>query len=158
MTYYTQAMRSQIQYRNLHHVSYWEIAIASLALWQLGPEEKVSEDVTGPKEEKSQIDKVETPEQNGVSESESETKVEHHKTDEKGHTGWEGGSLAAWRELEKEATVSSLPPSPLLSFLIFFAPSGRRASTHMAWLYVLLKSPMGPSTKGEKIQKRRRKN
>ncbi|KIM37750.1 hypothetical protein M413DRAFT_448267 [Hebeloma cylindrosporum] len=33
--YYTQAMESQKQYRNLHHISFWEIAIANLALWDL---------------------------------------------------------------------------------------------------------------------------
>ncbi|KAF8890951.1 hypothetical protein BD779DRAFT_1515400 [Infundibulicybe gibba] len=33
--YYTKAMESQTQYRNLHHISYWEIAIANLALWEL---------------------------------------------------------------------------------------------------------------------------
>ncbi|KAJ8085866.1 hypothetical protein PM082_004685 [Marasmius tenuissimus] len=38
--YYTHAMEVQSQYRNLHHVSYWEIAISSLALWDL----KQSED------------------------------------------------------------------------------------------------------------------
>ncbi|KAL0575364.1 hypothetical protein V5O48_006615 [Marasmius crinis-equi] len=33
--YYTHAMEVQSQYRNLHHISYWEIAISSLALWDL---------------------------------------------------------------------------------------------------------------------------
>ncbi|TFK32751.1 hypothetical protein BDQ12DRAFT_692043, partial [Crucibulum laeve] len=33
--YYTKAMETQSQYRNLHHISYWEIAIANLALWDL---------------------------------------------------------------------------------------------------------------------------
>lgn len=33
--YYTQAMESQKQYRNLHHISFWEIAVANLALWDL---------------------------------------------------------------------------------------------------------------------------
>ena len=28
-------MESQKQYRNLHHISFWEIAIANLALWDL---------------------------------------------------------------------------------------------------------------------------
>lgn len=28
-------MESQKQYRNLHHISFWEIAIANLALWEL---------------------------------------------------------------------------------------------------------------------------
>jgi hypothetical protein len=30
--YYTKAMAAQSQYRNLHHISYWEMAIANLAL------------------------------------------------------------------------------------------------------------------------------
>ncbi|KAF9446913.1 hypothetical protein P691DRAFT_803254 [Macrolepiota fuliginosa MF-IS2] len=33
--YYTKAMESQVQYRNLHHISFWEIAIANLALWDI---------------------------------------------------------------------------------------------------------------------------
>ncbi|KAF9523683.1 hypothetical protein CPB83DRAFT_775027 [Crepidotus variabilis] len=33
--FYTKAMDSQKQYRNLHHISYWEIAIANLALWDI---------------------------------------------------------------------------------------------------------------------------
>ncbi|KAF8659477.1 hypothetical protein AX16_001844 [Volvariella volvacea WC 439] len=33
--YYTRAMESQRQYRNLHHISFWEIAIARLALWDI---------------------------------------------------------------------------------------------------------------------------
>ena len=33
--YYTQALKSQSQYRNLHHISFWEIAIAHLALWDV---------------------------------------------------------------------------------------------------------------------------
>jgi len=33
--FYTKAMESQSQYRNLHHISFWEIAIANLALWDL---------------------------------------------------------------------------------------------------------------------------
>ncbi|KAJ7200925.1 hypothetical protein B0H12DRAFT_1163997 [Mycena haematopus] len=32
LTYYTKALAAQMQYRNLHHVSYWEMAIAHLAL------------------------------------------------------------------------------------------------------------------------------
>lgn len=28
-------MESQKQYRNLHHISYWEIALANLALWNI---------------------------------------------------------------------------------------------------------------------------
>ena len=28
-------MESQQQYRNLHHISFWEIAISHLALWNL---------------------------------------------------------------------------------------------------------------------------
>lgn len=35
IAYYTQAMETQSQYRNLHHISFWEIAIANLALWDL---------------------------------------------------------------------------------------------------------------------------
>ena len=33
--YYSQAMRAQSQYRNLHHISFWEMAIANLALWDV---------------------------------------------------------------------------------------------------------------------------
>ncbi|KAL1748304.1 hypothetical protein HDZ31DRAFT_79835 [Schizophyllum fasciatum] len=33
--YYTRAMEAQSQYRNLHHISHWEMAIANLALWDL---------------------------------------------------------------------------------------------------------------------------
>ncbi|KAJ3777913.1 hypothetical protein FB446DRAFT_841253 [Lentinula raphanica] len=33
--YYTRAMEVQTQYRNLHHISYWEIAIAQMALWHI---------------------------------------------------------------------------------------------------------------------------
>jgi hypothetical protein len=33
--YYTKAMESQKQYRNLHHISFWEIATSNLALWDL---------------------------------------------------------------------------------------------------------------------------
>ncbi|KAF5391059.1 hypothetical protein D9757_004042 [Collybiopsis confluens] len=33
--YYTRAMEAQKQYRNLHHISYWEIAIARMALWHI---------------------------------------------------------------------------------------------------------------------------
>ena len=33
--YYTKAMEVQKQYRNLHHISFWEMAIANLALWDL---------------------------------------------------------------------------------------------------------------------------
>ncbi|KAF8623319.1 hypothetical protein AX17_007460 [Amanita inopinata Kibby_2008] len=35
INYYNKAMESQSQYRNLHHISFWEIAIANLALWDL---------------------------------------------------------------------------------------------------------------------------
>ena len=28
-------MESQSQYRNLHHISFWEIAVARLALWDV---------------------------------------------------------------------------------------------------------------------------
>ncbi|KAG7451588.1 uncharacterized protein BT62DRAFT_984650 [Guyanagaster necrorhizus] len=33
--YYTRAMEVQTQYRNLHHLSYWEMAVANLALWDM---------------------------------------------------------------------------------------------------------------------------
>lgn len=33
---YKKAMAVQTQYRNLHHVSYWEMAISNLALWDVG--------------------------------------------------------------------------------------------------------------------------
>ncbi|KAI5827074.1 hypothetical protein K523DRAFT_392413 [Schizophyllum commune Tattone D] len=33
--YYTRAMEAQKQYRNLHHISHWEIALAHLSLWDL---------------------------------------------------------------------------------------------------------------------------
>jgi hypothetical protein len=33
--YYTRAMEVQSQYRNLHHISSWEMAMANLALWQV---------------------------------------------------------------------------------------------------------------------------
>jgi hypothetical protein len=33
--YYSQVMRAQSQYRNLHHIRYWEMAIAHLALWDV---------------------------------------------------------------------------------------------------------------------------
>ncbi|KAF8989353.1 hypothetical protein BDQ17DRAFT_1314373 [Cyathus striatus] len=33
--YYTKAMHSQSQYLNLHHISWWEISIAYLALWEV---------------------------------------------------------------------------------------------------------------------------
>ena len=33
--YYNQAMRAQSQYRNLHHISHWEIAVAYLCLWDI---------------------------------------------------------------------------------------------------------------------------
>lgn len=32
IAFYTHAMEAQSQYRNLHHVSFWEIAVAKLAL------------------------------------------------------------------------------------------------------------------------------
>jgi hypothetical protein len=35
ISYYTQAMHAQQQYRNLHYISYWEMAISYLALWDL---------------------------------------------------------------------------------------------------------------------------
>ena len=33
--YYSQAMRAQSQYRNLHHISNWEMAVAHLSLWDI---------------------------------------------------------------------------------------------------------------------------
>lgn len=33
--YYKRAMEVQDQYRNLHHISYWEMCISNLALWDL---------------------------------------------------------------------------------------------------------------------------
>ena len=33
--YYSQAMRTQSQYCNLHHISHWEIAIAHRCLWNI---------------------------------------------------------------------------------------------------------------------------
>jgi len=33
--YYTKAMEAQNQYRNMHHISHWEIAVANLALWEV---------------------------------------------------------------------------------------------------------------------------
>lgn len=33
--YYSQAIHAQSQYRNLHHISFWEMAIAHLALWDV---------------------------------------------------------------------------------------------------------------------------
>jgi hypothetical protein len=33
--YYKKAANAQQQYRNLHLVSFWEIAIANLALWDI---------------------------------------------------------------------------------------------------------------------------
>lgn len=35
IAYYNQAMAVQSQYRNLHHISFWENAIANLALWEV---------------------------------------------------------------------------------------------------------------------------
>ena len=34
--YYERAMQAQGQYRNLHHISFWEIAVANFALWEVG--------------------------------------------------------------------------------------------------------------------------
>ncbi|KAG6906232.1 hypothetical protein DXG01_015064 [Tephrocybe rancida] len=36
--YCTRAMASQIQYRNLDHMLFWEVAVACLALWEVGEE------------------------------------------------------------------------------------------------------------------------
>jgi hypothetical protein len=33
--YYSQAMHAQSQYRNLHNISNWEMAIAHLSLWDI---------------------------------------------------------------------------------------------------------------------------
>jgi hypothetical protein len=33
--FYTKAYQSQSQYRNLHHISFWEIAIANFCLWNI---------------------------------------------------------------------------------------------------------------------------
>ncbi|KAI0338678.1 hypothetical protein BDW22DRAFT_1362776 [Trametopsis cervina] len=35
LQYYQQAMEVQNQYRNLHHVSFWEMAVSNLALWDI---------------------------------------------------------------------------------------------------------------------------
>ncbi|GJE96162.1 hypothetical protein PsYK624_123550 [Phanerochaete sordida] len=35
LAYYKRAMEVQNQYRNLHHISFWEMSIANLALWDL---------------------------------------------------------------------------------------------------------------------------
>ncbi|KAI9457359.1 hypothetical protein HD554DRAFT_2142813 [Boletus coccyginus] len=35
LEYYARAVQAQSQYRNLHHISWWESAIASLALWNV---------------------------------------------------------------------------------------------------------------------------
>ncbi|KAF5329368.1 hypothetical protein D9619_009454 [Psilocybe cf. subviscida] len=35
IAYYQRAMEVQTQYRNLHHISFWEIAISRLALWDV---------------------------------------------------------------------------------------------------------------------------
>lgn len=32
---YTRALEAQTQYSNLYHISYWEIACATLALWDI---------------------------------------------------------------------------------------------------------------------------
>ena len=33
--YYKKAMQAQNQYRNLHHISFWEMAIANISLWEI---------------------------------------------------------------------------------------------------------------------------
>lgn len=33
--YYTKAVEAQNQYRNMYHISHWEIAVANLALWDV---------------------------------------------------------------------------------------------------------------------------
>lgn len=35
LEYYARAAQAQMQYRNLHHISWWESAIANLALWNI---------------------------------------------------------------------------------------------------------------------------
>ncbi|KAI0742250.1 hypothetical protein C8Q80DRAFT_1186927 [Daedaleopsis nitida] len=35
LVYYQKALQAQNQYRNLHHISFWEMAIANLALWDI---------------------------------------------------------------------------------------------------------------------------
>lgn len=35
LDYYKRAMEVQNQYRNLHHISFWEMAVANLALWDI---------------------------------------------------------------------------------------------------------------------------
>ena len=55
IAHYTKAMYVQQQYRNLHHISFWEIAMARLALWEVGEHQKdedegsikVKDDVSG---------------------------------------------------------------------------------------------------------------
>jgi hypothetical protein len=96
--YYTQAMESQIQYRNLHHVSYWEIAIARIALWELGEEED-----TEPNKDRKEAETREGAEA------------------KKAVLG--GGSLAAWRELEREATVSWTFSDTFFFRSLFWFPS-----------------------------------
>lgn len=80
--YYTSALRSQVQYRNLHHVSFWEVAVARLALWELG---EGRHELEG---EKTQDEKA-------------EEQVEPLKDDITGSAG-------CWRLLVSEATVRVL--------------------------------------------------
>ncbi|KAF5368262.1 hypothetical protein D9615_010361 [Tricholomella constricta] len=82
IAYYTKAMASQVQYRNLHHISFWEIAVARLALWEVGEEVVKGGGVELEGKEKEE----------GKEEVEVEVEV--------------GGSAACWRVLEKEATWS----------------------------------------------------
>lgn len=35
ISYYNRARQAQSQYRNLHHISHWEMAIANFALWEV---------------------------------------------------------------------------------------------------------------------------
>ena len=35
LEYYARAAQAQSQYRNMHHISWWESAIANLALWNV---------------------------------------------------------------------------------------------------------------------------
>ncbi|KAG6843937.1 hypothetical protein H0H87_011585 [Tephrocybe sp. NHM501043] len=102
--HYTRAMHSQIQYRNLDHISFWEVAIARLSLWEVGDvvlgEGKAPAEPNGEAKEKTELE-------NGHAEA----------GEGKGAEGWEkvdkaegeetiGGSAACWRVLVEEATWS----------------------------------------------------